>query len=70
MVDSVVVIGVTFGAVFLAGDMSTEQLLTLMGSSYLFKMLVALIDTGPFYLAVHYLRQYLQVPGHTEIKRF
>jgi queuosine precursor transporter len=60
-VDSVMVIGVTFGAAFLAGGITLAQLLVLMGSNYLFKMVVALADTLPFYGAVHYLRRYLQV---------
>jgi uncharacterized PurR-regulated membrane protein YhhQ (DUF165 family) len=61
MVDSVLVISVTFGAVLLAGGMTMEQLLILMGSNYLFKMIVALLDTGPFYLGVHYLKNYLEI---------
>jgi len=58
-VDSFMVISVTFGAVFLAGGLSLEQMLLLMGSNYLFKFCAALIDTIPLYIAVHYLRRYL-----------
>lgn len=58
-VDSFMVISVTFGAVFLAGGLSLEQMLLLMGSNYLFKFCAALIDTIPLYIAVHYLRHYL-----------
>lgn len=72
MVDSITVISVTFGAAFLRGEMEFKTLLVLIGSNYLFKATVALLDTGPFYLAVHYLRRYLQlaaneiaVPGGT-----
>jgi queuosine precursor transporter len=65
MVDSVMVICVTFGAAFLRGDIALKALLVLIGSNYLFKATVALLDTGPFYLAVHYLRRYLQL-GATE----
>ncbi len=61
MVDSVMVISVTFGAVLLAGGMTVKQLLVLIGSNYLFKMIVALLDTGPFYLGVHYLKRYLRL---------
>lgn len=60
-VDSLVVIGVTFGATFLAGGISLAQLMVLMGSNYLFKFVVALADTVPFYASVHFLRRYLQV---------
>ncbi len=58
-VDSFMVISVTFGAAFLAGGLSLEQMLLLMGSNYLFKFCAALIDTIPLYIAVHYLRRYL-----------
>jgi len=69
-VDSTVVIAVTFGAAFMAGTMTLQQLFVLMGSSYLFKMMVALFDTGPFYICVHYLRRYLQIEAPKEIERF
>jgi uncharacterized PurR-regulated membrane protein YhhQ (DUF165 family) len=59
-VDSFMVITVTFGAQFLAGAMSAGVLLVLMGSNYLFKLCVALADTIPFYLGVHYLKKYLE----------
>ncbi len=61
MVDSVMVITVTFGAAFLRGDMVFQTLLVLIGSNYLFKATVALLDTGPLYLLVHVLRKYLQL---------
>jgi len=61
MVDSVMVIAVTFGAAFMRGEMAFQTLLILVGSNYLFKATVALIDTGPFYLGVHYLRKYLHL---------
>lgn len=61
MVDSVMVVSVTFGAAFLRGDIALKALLVLIGSNYLFKATVALLDTGPLYLAVHYLRRYLQL---------
>ena len=67
MVDSVMVITVTFGAAYLRGDIVLETLLVLVGSNYLFKATVALLDTGPLYLAVHYLRRYLQLPGHETV---
>ena len=51
-VDSFMVISVTFGASFLAGTMTLPVILALMGSNYLFKLTVALIDTPFFYLGV------------------
>jgi uncharacterized PurR-regulated membrane protein YhhQ (DUF165 family) len=66
MVDSVMVISVTFGAAFFRGDLAFNTLLVLVGSNYLFKATVALLDTGPLYLAVYYLRPYLQLaPNET-----
>jgi uncharacterized PurR-regulated membrane protein YhhQ (DUF165 family) len=66
MVDSVMVITVTFGAAFYRGEVTFQILLVLIGSNYLFKATVALLDTGPFYLAVYKLRKYLQIaPNQT-----
>jgi uncharacterized PurR-regulated membrane protein YhhQ (DUF165 family) len=62
MVDSVMVITVTFGAAFLRDEITLKALFILIGSNYLFKATVALLDTGPFYLCVHYLRRYLELP--------
>jgi uncharacterized PurR-regulated membrane protein YhhQ (DUF165 family) len=61
MVDSIMVISVTFGAAFLRGDMAFKALLILIGSNYLFKAMVALLDTGPLYASVHMLRKYLRL---------
>ncbi|MBB3168122.1 queuosine precursor transporter [Simiduia aestuariiviva] len=65
-VDSFTVISITFGAAYFAGAISLPQLLVLMGSNYLFKMVVALVDTLPFYGAVHYLRRYLHIDNEVE----
>ncbi len=61
LVDSLMVISVTFGAAFLAGNITLSALLVLMGSSYVFKLVVALLDTVPFYALTHYLRRYLAI---------
>lgn len=61
MVDSFMVIAVTFGATFLAGDITVAAMLVLMGSNYLFKMFVALADTLPFYYLTGRLKRYLQI---------
>lgn len=66
MVDSVMVVTVTFGAAFLRDEMTLQTLFVLVGSNYLFKATVALLDTGPLYVAVHYLRRYLQL-DHGEL---
>jgi uncharacterized PurR-regulated membrane protein YhhQ (DUF165 family) len=64
MVDSFMVVLVTFGAVYLAGDITLSALMTLMFSNYVFKFCVAVLDTLPFYLGVFKLRKYLGLaPG-------
>jgi len=60
-VDSFMVIAVTFGAQFIAGALTASVMFTLMTSNYLFKVIVALLDTIPLYILVHYLRRYLQL---------
>ena len=66
LVDSVAVVSITFGAVFLAGGMSGAEILVLLLSNYAFKMLSALLDTPIIYFAVARLRPYL---GLTEEHR-
>jgi uncharacterized PurR-regulated membrane protein YhhQ (DUF165 family) len=61
MVDSITVVSVTFGAAFLRGDIAVQAMLVLIGSNYLFKAVVALLDTGPLYLAVYWLRRYMHL---------
>ena len=65
LVDTVAVILVThYYANALPVDTAkpiVNQLFIFIASGYTFKLLVALIDTGPFYLGVHYLSRYLQI---------
>jgi len=61
LVDSVMVVSVTFGAVFMRGEMALETLLVLVGSNYVFKALAALIDTLPLYILVRWLRDFLKL---------
>lgn len=61
MVDSIMVVTVTFGAVYWRGEMAFNTLLVLVGSNYAFKALSALADTVPLYLLVRWLRRYLQL---------
>lgn len=60
-VDSIMVISITFGAAYFAGDIAFKTMLVLVGSNYLFKMSVALMDTVPFYLLVFKLKRYLHI---------
>ena len=61
MVDSIMVITVTFGAVYWRGEIAFNTLLVLVGSNYAFKALCALADTLPLYLLVRWLRSYLEL---------
>lgn len=61
LVDSVMVVTVTFGAVYWRGEMTFQTLMVLVGSNYAFKALSALADTLPLYALVHWLRGYLQL---------
>lgn len=65
IVDTVAVILVThYYAHALPVDSSKPimgQLALFIFAGYTFKLLAALIDTGPFYIAVHYLSRYLKV---------
>lgn len=61
LVDSIAVISVTFGAAFLAGDLTIHALMILMFSNYAFKAASALVDTVPFYLLTAQLRRYLEL---------
>ncbi|MDJ0839670.1 MAG: queuosine precursor transporter [Acidobacteriota bacterium] len=61
LVDTTMVIVITFGAGYSRGEITLSTMLTLIGSGYLFKMTVALLDTGPLYVLVHYLGKYLQI---------
>jgi uncharacterized PurR-regulated membrane protein YhhQ (DUF165 family) len=64
LVDSVMVVTVTFGAVFLRGEMAFQTLLVLVASNYGFKAAVALLDTIPLYILVARLRRYLALSEH------
>jgi len=65
LVDTVAVILVThYYAKALPVDMAKpifNQLLIFIISGYTFKLIAALVDTGPFYVGVHYLSRYLEI---------
>jgi uncharacterized PurR-regulated membrane protein YhhQ (DUF165 family) len=61
LVDSVMVISITFGIAFLNGVHSLQFMLTLIASNYAFKFTVALLDTIPLYFLVHFLSKYLKI---------
>jgi uncharacterized integral membrane protein (TIGR00697 family) len=69
-VDSFAVITIThFYARGLPIDPSAAiwpQLWVFIGSGYVFKMVIALVDTLPFYVGVHYLSRYLEIDLNRE----
>jgi uncharacterized integral membrane protein (TIGR00697 family) len=69
-VDSFAVIVVThFYANALPIDQEAAiwpQLWVFIGSGYIFKMTIALLDTLPFYVGVHYLGAYLEIDPNAE----
>jgi len=71
LVDTTAVILIThFYAHALPIDNSAAlwpQLLVFIASGYVFKLLVALLDTGPLYLAVRKLRPYLGLQHNEEV---
>ena len=42
------------------------QLWFFIASGYVFKLVIALLDTGPFYLGVHGLSRYLEIDPNAE----
>lgn len=56
-VDSLAVVGVTFGAVFFSGEMPIKTLFTLFLGNYSFKVIAALLDTPIFYFFVKKLKK-------------
>ena len=61
LVDATMVISITFGPSFLRGERTAAAILILIGSNYLFKFCVALVDTIPFYIGVKLLSKYLRI---------
>ena len=71
LVDTVCVILIAHflaGALPITEDESvTKQLVVFIASGYVFKLVVALVDTGPIYAAVHWLRPFLALQPNEEI---
>ena len=72
-VDSFAVITITH---FYAGALPIDaaapiwpQLWVFIASGYVFKLFIALVDTLPFYVGVHYLSRYLEVDPNAEHAR-
>jgi uncharacterized PurR-regulated membrane protein YhhQ (DUF165 family) len=61
LADSFVVIAITFGSAFLAGQILFSNLFTLFIDNYSFKFFVALADTVIIYILARWLKKYLQI---------
>lgn len=61
LVDTVCVVLVTFWGAIVGGEVPFSQVLAWISGGYAFKLLAALLDTGPFYLLVGVLSRYLQI---------
>ena len=72
LVDTTAVILITHygaGALPINPDQAViPELLIFIGSGYVFKLAIALVDTGPLYVAVNYLSKYLQIDPTEEHK--
>lgn len=70
LVDSIAVILITHyladGLPIKEGDTVANQLFYFVVSAYLFKVVVALLDTIPFYIGTRFLRRYLQVENEVK----
>lgn len=66
LVDTTCVVLITFWALISSGDMPLKQVMVLIGSGYLFKMVIALLDTVPFYFGVSWLSRYLEIDPNAE----
>ncbi len=61
LVDTVCVVFITFWSAIAAGQLTTSQVAALIGGGYSFKLLVAALDTVPFYLGVRWLSRWLAI---------
>jgi len=57
------VIFIVFWDQFRSGEKSFAAMLALIGCNYLFKVMVAAVDTVPFYIGTSILRRYLHLPA-------
>jgi hypothetical protein len=66
LVDATLVIGITFWGQFISGEKTIAALGVLIASNYAFKLIVALLDTVPFYIGVKCLSVYLKIDPRRE----
>ena len=61
LLDTVVVVLVTFWASITSGQIAVAAVVQLIWGAYLFKLVVAALDTIPFYLGANALSRYLRI---------
>jgi len=61
LVDTTAVVFITFWTNIFSGEMGARVIIAFIASGYAFKLLVALLDTIPFYIGSHYLKGYLRI---------
>ena len=66
LVDTTAVVFITFWASIWSGDMSLKMAGTFIISGYAFKLLIALVDTVPFYIGSAFLKDYLKIDPSKE----
>lgn len=66
LVDTTAVVCITFWAQIVSGEKSISSVMVLIGGGYAFKLIVAALDTIPFYLGVPILARYLRIDPRTE----
>ncbi len=71
LVDTTAVICITYYVGGLSGVIRDDspiagQLVVLIATGYTFKFAVAMLDTIPFYIGVHYLSRYLRIDPYVE----
>ena len=69
LVDTTCVVLVTFWGSIAAGHVGMNQVFAWIAGGYSFKLVVALLDTVPFYLGVGALSRYLQIDPAQEHQR-
>ena len=51
---------------YITDDGTAVPITATPASGYVFKLTIALLDTGPFYIGVHYLSRYLEIDPNEE----
>lgn len=66
LVDTTTVVLITFWASIWSGEITIEVITSLILAGYAFKVVIALLDTIPFYIGSSFLKRYLQIDPMAE----